>query len=108
MPNESAKEGNAFIISNTETFNKFLLTISSASFPVFWFMIKEGTAWILGLKISLGLFVSTLIITMIALFIASDYPGEAWAEKVIDWLDYVSFGSFILALVLACCSILQI
>lgn len=104
-----SKENSAFIISNTETYNKFLLTISSSSFPVSWYMIKQKAGWICGLKISLVLFLIVIIMTMAALYIASDDPDlEGCSECIANFLDRCSFILFIVALILVSVSILQV
>ena len=50
------KNKDSFVISNVETFNKYLLTISSAAFPAIFYLIDQNKGYKTGLKISLGMF----------------------------------------------------
>lgn len=84
-----------YVISNAETFNKYLLTISSAAFPALWYLIDRSRGSIFGFKIAMALFGGAIILNMLALIIAIDYPDpKGWIDNLIfnlDWLAYILF-----------------
>jgi hypothetical protein len=96
---DTSGKNDHLIISNAETYNKYLLTISTSSFPTLYYMIQNKKGFILGFEIALGLFAFALIITMFTLFVTIDDPEpDKCKEKLIDFFDWAALAIFTSAL----------
>lgn len=91
------KETDLYVISHTETYNRYLLTISSAAFPAIGYLIAHKHGWPTGLEISLGLFGAAIILTMFTLLLIIDDPspkdGKYSFIFYIDWFTFFLFSS---------------
>lgn len=93
------KSRDNFVISNAETFNKYLLAISSSAFPALWYLIDHQKGFILGFKIALAMFGVSLILNMFTLALVIDDPHPKACKNIlilfIDWFIFVIFSSAI-------------
>ena len=89
------KKIHLYQISYLETFNKYLLTFTSSSFPVLWFFIQAGKGWVNGFKFALAAFGISLFLTMLVLIIVCDYPDPKGCLKnfifTVDWIAFIIF-----------------
>lgn len=101
MRDRSQENKTLLVISNAETFNKYLLTVSTSAFPALWYLIREKYGFLLGYKIALALFGSAIFLNMLSLIIIIDDPDpNGCKEKFIYWCDWIAFILFFVALIL--------
>ena len=89
-------------ISNAESFNKFVTTLSTAYIPGLVYLIRHQIGNTFWLKVSAWMFVIALIFTLIALYIGSEhqYYEGPWglAMKYLDLIALVLFIASIFVL----------
>jgi hypothetical protein len=101
MRDRSTEEKTLLVISNAETFNKYLLTVSTSAFPALWYLISRKFGFLFGYKIALALFGFAIFLNMLSLIIIIDDPiPKGCKEKFIYYCDWVAFILFVAALVL--------
>jgi hypothetical protein len=95
-----------YVISHTETFNKYLLTISSAAFPAIGYLMINDKESLTGLKWALGLFYLAIILNMLTLLLIIDHPSpKGCLDRFIYYSDWAAFLIFCVAIGIAWYSI---
>lgn len=87
------------VISNAETFNKYLLTVSASAFPALWYLIDKKYGFLLGYKIALAFFGWAIFLNILSLIIIIDDPDpKGYKGKFIHYCDWIAFILFFLLL----------
>lgn len=101
MRDRSLEDKTLLVISNAETFNKYLLTVSTSAFPALWYLISKSYGFLLGYKIALALFGLAIFLNMLSLIIIIDDPDPKGCKgKFIYCCDWIAFILFAVALTL--------
>lgn len=101
MRDRSKEDQTLLVISNAETFNRYLLTVSTSAFPALWYLISKNYGFLLGYKTALALFGLAIFLNMLSLIIIIDDPDPKGCKgKFIYWCDWGAFISFVIGMVI--------